>query len=469
MSTEVTLPVLGENVDSGTVVKILVSVGDKVTTDQPVLDLDTDKASVEVPASASGTVKEIRVKEGDTVRVGQVLFTLEEARTEEAQPEPEPRPEEAPRQPEAEKELKETAEEQEREKPAHEAPAGAERDSRKPQEMRAASSEAKPEERRPPRREPEVVRFPKQEPEPSREVVPAGPNVRRIARELGIDINEVTGTGPDGRISEADIRNYARSIILNSTVRRTALRAAAAELPDFTRWGEVERQPMNGVRRKTAEHVTLAWTSIPHVTHFDSVDITETEQLREGFARKVEEAGGKLTITAIAIKIIAAALRMFPQFNATVDLEHEEIIYKKYYNIGVAVDTERGLLVPVVRDTDKKNVLELSVELTRLAEKARNRKLTAEDMQGGTFTITNVGAIGGIGFTPIINAPEVAILGIARAKHEAVFRDGQIQSRLMLPLALSFDHRVIDGADAARFLRWVAGALEQPFRLTLEG
>ena len=226
---------------------------------------------------------------------------------------------------------------------------------------------------------------------------------------------------------------------------------------------------MNNVRRTTAEHVSQAWTSIPHVTHFDSADITELERLREGFAKKVEGAGGKLTITAIVLKVVAAALKVFSQFNTSLDAGRDEIVYKKYYNVGVTIDTDRGLLVPVIRDVDKKNVLDLSVELTQIAEKARNRKLGIEEMRGGTFTITNVGAIGGIGFTPIINAPEVAILGICRAKQEPVFCDGQFTPRLILPLALSFDHRVIDGADAARFLRWVIEALQQPFMLTLEG
>jgi len=477
MATEIKLPVLGENVDSGTVVKVLVSVGDSVTADQPVVDLETDKASVEVPASASGTVKEIRVKEGDTVQVGQVLLTLEaaaEAGTKKTKPEPAPeerpqKPEaavpEAPEAPEAspapvaEDALQTAAEAQETRKSA---PAPS------PQRVSPVAEE-KPEERHPPRRQPEVVRFPKQEPEPSREQVAAAPNVRRMARELGVDIIEVTGTGRDGRISEDDVRNYARSIILNSTAPRIAVKRGTVDLPDFGRWGEIERKPMSGVRRKTAEHLTEAWTSIPHVTHFDSANITDLERVREDFAKKVEEAGGKLTITAVVLKIVAAALKTFPQFNTTLDLAREEIIHKKYYNIGVAVDTGHGLLVPVIREVDRKNILELAVELTQVAEKTRNKKLAVEEMQGGTFTITNLGGIGGSGFTPIINSPEVAILGIARASHQAMFTDGEFKPRLMLPLALSFDHRVIDGADAARFLRWVAEALEEPLKLTIEG
>jgi pyruvate dehydrogenase E2 component (dihydrolipoamide acetyltransferase) len=244
---------------------------------------------------------------------------------------------------------------------------------------------------------------------------------------------------------------------------------ATSLAPDFSRWGETERKPMSGVRRKTAEHVQDAWTSIPHVTHFDSADITELEQLRQRYAKKVAEAGGKLSVTAIALKVAAAALKVFPQFNASLDTEQEEIIYKKYYHVGVAVDTERGLLVPVIRDVDRKNILDLSIELAQLAEKARNKKLAIEEMQGGTFTITNLGGIGGSGFTPIINSPEVAILAISRARLQPVFVDGQFQPRMMLPLALSYDHRLIDGADGARFLRWVAEALQETFVLSLEG
>ncbi|HKC87474.1 MAG TPA: 2-oxo acid dehydrogenase subunit E2, partial [Blastocatellia bacterium] len=318
---------------------------------------------------------------------------------------------------------------------------------------------------------PGVQPKPEEAPKPgeARELIAAAPSVRRLARELGIDINEVVGSEPGGRISEEDVRNYARSIILNVTRLRPAAVGMAAPLPDFSKWGEIERKPMSGIRRKTSARVSEAWQTIPHVTHFDQADITDLEELRRRFARKAEEAGGKLTITAIALKVVASALKVFPQFNASVDTAAEEIIYKKYCNIGVAVDTDRGLLVPVIRDPDKKNILELAVELTDLSEKARNRKITIEEMQGGSFTITNLGGIGGVNFSPIINSPEVAILGLARAARQPVFVDGQIAPRLTLPLALSYDHRLIDGADAARFLRWVAEALQQPLLLALEG
>jgi pyruvate dehydrogenase E2 component (dihydrolipoamide acetyltransferase) len=242
-----------------------------------------------------------------------------------------------------------------------------------------------------------------------------------------------------------------------------------APLPDFSRWGEIERKPMRAVRRKTAEHLSYAWSTIPHVTHSDKADITELEQLRKRYETKGEAGAAKVTVTAIAVKVVASALKTFPQFASSVDMPREELIYKKYCHIGVAVDADRGLLVPVIRDVDKKNILQLSAELAELAEKARNRRIAPEEMEGGVFTITNLGGIGGTHFSPIVNSPEVAILGIARARMEPVFLHGMFQPRLMLPLSLSYDHRVIDGADAARFLRWVAEALEQPSLLPLEG
>ncbi|HET9941691.1 MAG TPA: 2-oxo acid dehydrogenase subunit E2, partial [Terriglobia bacterium] len=295
--------------------------------------------------------------------------------------------------------------------------------------------------------------------------VPAAPSLRRMARELGIDIHAVAGTGPNGWITKEDVRNYARSIILNATVTETGRRSTT--LPDFSRWGAVERKPMSTIRRTIADHLHDAWTSIPHVTLFASADITELEKFRETTVAKAQSGQPKLTVTAIAAKVVSAALKVFPQFNSSLDSEREEVVHKKYWHIGVAVDTEHGLLVPVIRDVDKKSITDLSAELSQVAERARNRKLSIEDMQGGTFTITNLGGVGATNFTPIINSPEVAILGISRAAHQPVYRDGEFKPRLILPLALSFDHRVADGADAARFLKWVAEALEQPLKMLL--
>jgi pyruvate dehydrogenase E2 component (dihydrolipoyllysine-residue acetyltransferase) len=246
---------------------------------------------------------------------------------------------------------------------------------------------------------------------------------------------------------------------------------AAAPLPDFTRWGEVERQPMRAVRRKTAEHLSVAWATVPHVTQHDVADISNLEDLRKRYAKQAEGAGGALTVTAVATKVVATALKVFPQCNSSIDLAANEIVLKKYVNIGIAVDTDRGLLVPVIRNADTKNIIQIAVELTALSEKARTRKITLDEMQGGTFSISNLGGIGGTSFTPIVNVPEVAILGISRARMEPVYNKerGDFVPRLMLPLALSYDHRVIDGADGIRFLRWVVEALEQPFLLSLYG
>lgn len=434
MAIEIKLPVLGENVESATVVKIFVKAGDKITKDQAIMELETEKATMDLPSSAAGTVKEIAVKEGDTIKVGQTVLTLEDAGEKtEAKPT-------APPQKEPEKK----AEEKPAEKPAEE------------------PKEPKPEEKKP-----EEAPQPTEQAPPPREDSAATPKLRRMARELGLDIHTVKGTGDGGRITEEDVRNHARSIILNASGKEIS--SGPSPLPDFSHWGDTERRAMSAIRRKTAEHVQEAWNSIPHVTQFGSADITELEKTREAFAKRAEAAGGKLTVTAITLKVVAAALKVFPQFNASIDPGLQEVILKKYCNIGIAVDTEHGLLVPVIRDVDKKNIISLSVELTQSAEKARNKKLAVDDMQGGVFTITNLGGIGGAHFTPIVNAPEVAILGISRATMQPVFVDGEFKPRLMLPLSLSYDHRAVDGADGARFLRWVVEALENPILIALEG
>jgi pyruvate dehydrogenase E2 component (dihydrolipoamide acetyltransferase) len=291
-----------------------------------------------------------------------------------------------------------------------------------------------------------------------------------MARELGVEVDQVPGTGPDGRVSIEDVKEHARRIVTGIGATKGA-QVPSEPLPDFSRWGEIDRQPMRAVRRKTAEHLSAAWAAIPHVTQHDLVDVTALEDLRTRYAKKAEALGGNLTVTAVAVKVVASALKVFPQLNSSIDLAADEIVYKKYIHLGIAVDTDRGLLVPVIRDADTKNILQLSVEIAQLSEKARTRKISLEEMQGGTFSISNLGGIGGTAFTPIVNLPEVAILGISRARMEPVYskETGQFVPRLMLPLSLSYDHRVVDGADGIRFLRWVAEALEQPFLLALEG
>ncbi|MGC2446547.1 MAG: dihydrolipoyllysine-residue acetyltransferase [Candidatus Sulfotelmatobacter sp.] len=452
---EFKLPELGENISQGDLVRLMVAPGTKVSEGQPVMELETDKAVVEVPSSVSGVVKEIKVREGEKVKVGQVIFTLEGGTSaSEAM-----RPRNAP---------VEHVSGQHGARLAFQA---------------AIRAEGKTEEQALPPDQPQqavpVFSMPAQLGKVAgtehRQPVPAAPHVRRLAREIGVDIYEVKGSGPGGRISEDDVKAHAKTLVTAATAQAApqAGHFRQPQLPDFGKWGKIERVSMRGVRRKTAEHLAEAWNTIPHVTQHDRADITELEQLRARFAPKAEEAGGKMTVTAIALKVCAAALKVFPQFNASIDIEKEEIVYKQYINIGVAADTDRGLLVPVIRDVEKKNIVELAVELSQLSKKAREKKLTPADMEGGTFTITNLGGIGGVGFTPIVNFPEVAILGLSRSRMEPEWiqdKDGgKFEPRLILPLSLSYDHRLIDGADAARFLRWIAEAFEQPFLLSVQG
>jgi pyruvate dehydrogenase E2 component (dihydrolipoamide acetyltransferase) len=301
---------------------------------------------------------------------------------------------------------------------------------------------------------------------------PASPGVRRLAREIGVDINQVPGSGHSGRISLDDVKEQARRILSSVGSAGAAAPMAARgsrPLPDFSKWGEVDRQAWSNIRRVTAEHLSYAWNTIPHVTQFDKADVTALEELRKKYKDQVAKAGGGLTVTAMLVRILATAVKTFPQFNASVDGDRGEVVYKKYVNIGVAVDTDRGLLVPVNRNADQKNIQQIAIEINALAAKARDKKLTLDEMSGGGMTISNLGGIGGTYFTPIVNWPEVAILGVSRGTMEPVWDGTSFAPRLMLPLSLSYDHRVIDGADAMRFLRWVVEAIEQPFLLSLIG
>src|SRR6202140_1551078 len=454
VASEFKLPELGENIESGDLVRLMISVGATVSEGQPIMGLETAKAVVEVPSTASGKVREIKVKEGQKVKVGKVIFTLEGGFIAPAEAERKHEPVEHVSGQQAARlgfqlAMKAEGKTEERALPRDQPPPPAETTFSMPVQLgKVAGTE-------------------------HRDPVPAAPHVRRLAREIGVDIHGVRGSGPGGRISEDDVKLCAKSALLAAAAAAQAPRGTYAdpELPDFSKWGKVERVSMRGVRRKTAEHLRQAWNTIPHVTQQDRADITELEQLRAKFAPRAEEAGGKMTVTGIALKVCASALKVFPQFNASIDMAKEEIIYKQYISIGVAVDTDRGLLVPVIRDVDKKNIVELAAEMTQLSKKARDRKLTPEEMEGGTFTITNLGGIGGTGFSPIVNHPEVAILGLSRSRMEPEW--GQVESkfepRLILPLSLSYDHRLIDGADAARFLRWIAEAFEQPFLLSVQG
>jgi pyruvate dehydrogenase E2 component (dihydrolipoamide acetyltransferase) len=457
-ATEFRLQELGENISQGDLVRLMISPGAKVSEGQPVMELETDKAVIEVPSSVNGIVSEVNVKEGEKIKVGQLIFTLKasaSAQTETTRPQNQP------------------VEHVSGQTGARLAFQAAIRAEGKTEEQALPPDQPTP---RPP-----TFSMPAQLGKVAgtehREAIPAAPHTRRLARELGVDIYAVKGSGPGGRIGEEDVKAHTKATLTAlSAVSQAPPRAGhfiEPKLPDFSKWGKIERVSIRGVRRKTAEHLAESWNTIPHVTQHDRADITELEQLRARFAPKAEQAGGKMTVTAIALKVCSAALKVFPQFNATIDMEKQEIIYKQYINIGVATDTDRGLLVPVVRDVDKKNIVELAVELSQLSQKAREKKITVADMEGGTFTISNLGGIGGTAFTPIVNHPEVAILGLSRSRMEPEWiqnnSGGKFEPRMILPLSLSYDHRLIDGADAARFLRWIAEAFEQPFLLSVQG
>ncbi|MHA0039220.1 dihydrolipoyllysine-residue acetyltransferase [Deinococcus sp. PESE-13] len=435
-SQQVTLPDVGDNIEKGTVVTVLVGVGDAVSEGQPVIELETDKAVVEVPANASGTVQSVAVKIGDTVPVGGTILTLSAA---------------APAQPAAADAP--AAQPQHSSPPEQEAapPAGA------PQAQAAAPQQSGTQ-------NPQTF--------DGRPVVPAAPSVRRLAREIGIDIHTVHGTGIAGRISEEDVRRTAGTPSVQAQASAASAAAPApmaAPLPNFEKWGTVRREDMSGIRKATVRSMTTAWTTIPMVTHFDKADVTAMEETRKRFGARVEKEGGKLTMTHILMKVVANALRKFPKFNASLDLGAEQVVYKDFVNIGVAVDTPVGLLVPVVKDADRKGITELVLDLSELAGRARERKLKPDEMQGATFTISNLGGIGGHAFTPIVNSPEVAILGVSRGGFEPVWNKekGEFEPRNMLPLSLTYDHRLIDGADAARFLRSICESLEDPFLISL--
>ncbi|HUL72929.1 MAG TPA: 2-oxo acid dehydrogenase subunit E2 [Vicinamibacterales bacterium] len=451
MSVDFKIPELGENVEKGDVVRVLVAPGDVVKVDQSVLELETDKATIEVPTSVAGKVTEVKVKAGDKVKVGQVVLVLDGASAADT---PTARP---------------AAKAPEPATPAVEAPKPA-----APVDVPAAKA-AKPAaavvditSARPvvaPARHDVPAAAAAATAPAARELsapVPAAPSVRRYARELGVDIAQVPGTGPGGRIGQDDVMEHVKSVLAGGVVPA----GAPVELPDFSKWGEVEVRPMSNIRRKTAEHLTAAWRA-PHVTQHDKADVTALEDFRRAYGARVEQAGGKLTVTAIAIKVVAAAIARFPQFASSVDMARTTIIYKKYCHIGVAVDTPNGLLVPVIRDADRKTLTQIAAELSVLSQRARDKKLGLDEMAGSVFSITNLGGIGGTAFTPIVNQPEVAILGMSRTAIEPVWKDGAFVPRHLLPLSLSYDHRAIDGAAAARFLRFVAEGLEQPLTMWL--
>lgn len=413
---DVRVPRLAEGVESATVANILVAPGDRIEKDQVILELETEKAVGPIPSPAAGSVAKIHVKPGDEVNVGQALITL----TQEGVAEKAPRAEA---------------------KPA-------------PSDAKAARPVAAPADA-----EAGDYRYKS----PSGFPPPASPSVRKIAAELGIDLARVKGSERGGRITVGDLKAYVEQL-----QRRSSAPAAATEKPakaaapaiDFSRWGPVEKKPLSTIRRTIGQRMHDSWTAIPHVTQFEDVDITRITDLRKEYGPALAKKGKHLTLTPFVLKAVVAALKKHPVFNSSLDEATGEVVYKKYFHLGVAVDTEAGLIVPVLRDVDKKSLADLSAELNALVERTRNRKVALDELQGGSFTISNQGGIGGGHFTPIINRPEVAVLGIGRSSPKAVVKDGKIAARAILPIALSYDHRVIDGADTVRFIMDVVAMLE---------
>ncbi len=485
MKREIRVPEVSDGVTSGKVVSLSVSEGDRVEEDQTLLELETDKAVVALPSPFTGKITAILVDEGDEVEVGQVVMA--------GQPEGEGGQEEPAEQEEPAGEAKDEAPDREADQEAdQEAAAGTESRQAAPQRGKTEKAEEaeKPDEAEGEREQPAGEKPqaaapgrpsgqpaaggelppPRTETTPPDQVAPASPVVRRFARELGVDIHAVEGSGPGGRISQDDVRKFVKSV-MEGRAAAPALGGgpgtAARPLPDFSRWGEVRREPLSQVRRITAEAMAYAWATAPRVTQDDRADITALEDFRQQYNRKAA-AEGKLTMTAILVKLVARALELFPQLNSSLDLQNQELILKDYVHVGVAVDTPRGLLVPVLRDADRKGLGNIATELNATAAKTREGRISPADMEGGTFTISNLGGIGGTAFTPIVYAPQVAILGVSRASMEPVWDGQEFQPRLMMPLSLSYDHRVVDGADGARFLRWLCEALEQPLLMAME-
>ena len=422
---EFKLPVLGEGIDTATVVEVKVKVGDAVTVGQDVLDVETDKASMPVKSDVAGTVASIAVKQGDKVNVGAVIAVFDSRGT-----------------------------------TAKAAPAST-------QPSSAPASTAKSEQ---PTLQPTA--------NGKKDHTPAGPATRRLARQLGVGLAEVRGSGRGGRVTLDDVKGFVRTereqnkggsgSVGGLSGKTVADSFVIPKLPDFSKFGEIERKPVAKIRETIAKNLTVAWRTMPMVTQNDNADITDLEAGRKRIVDSLPKGAAKITWTVLAVKACVAALKEFPNFNSSYDMNGGELILKKYFHIGIAVDTERGLVVPVIKDADKKSIRDIASEVQSLAEKARTGKLAIDEMRGGTFTITNLGGIGGTSFTPIVNYPEVAILGMCRSQLQPVVKDGQIVPRLLLPLSLTYDHRVIDGADGARFTARLAQLFSDPMRLLME-
>lgn len=450
------LPELGEGIEEADVIKVLVAEGDVVEVGQPLLEIETEKAAVELPSETSGTVTKIHVREGETITVGQLIATIETG----AKPSDE----------KLKKAPAPAAEPERSEKPA-EPPVEAPEETPPPREEEVAADQTPQPE---PARSAPVA--PAETAEPGARVAFASPSVRKFAREIGIDLSTVQGSGPGGRITEEDVKGASRDRLASppaAPVSRDGSRQAprARPLPDFSHWGPVTRASVSRLRRTVARNMAQSWTDIPHVHLQHQADITSMEELRQQYKERARRAGGNLTISVMMLKVVASALRAFPKVNSSYDAEAQELIIKDYVHIGVAVDTERGLVVSKIENVDDKNIIELSVELNEIAQRARAGQLRLEEMQGSTFTVTNLGSLGTGFFAPIINWPEVAVLGLGRAEWRATWDEErrQFSPRLIMPLSLGHDHRVLDGADGARFMSWIVEAIGNPLLMSMEG
>jgi len=458
---EIKLPEIAENVEEGTVISVLVSEGDEIKADQDILELETDKASLEVPSPSGGTVKEILVSEGDTVSVGDVIMKVEESGDEggDDSEKDEAKGDQAAAE-EAESDKAESPKNRQKKPVKHENKSEdkSEKESEKEEGKTQETSGGKPD------RQGGGEKTKGGNGGGSASDVPATPATRRLAREIGVDITEVSGSGPGGRVTAADVKESSRGGKKGGGESRGGGESGGGRSDGGTR-----REKMTRVRSLTAERTMKSWQSIPHVTQFDEADLSGLNRYMEAAAPKVEKAGGKLTVTAVLVKLVAHALRAYPRFNAQIDMDAGEIEYQSQIAIGIAADTERGLLVPVVRDPDRKSITSLAIEIAELAKKARSGELDVSQMRAGTFSISNLGGIGGTAFTPVVVEPQVAILGVARAKTQPVHVNGRFEPREILPLSLSYDHRAIDGADGARFVTWIKTAIEDPFAALMEG
>lgn len=459
----VLLPDLGEDIEEADVLQIYVSVGDVVALEQPIAEIETEKATIDLPSSVAGTVTELHVKPGDTIKPGDPVLSVDLSAA--ASPSP---PETASQPAEQQEEQLAPHAQQVESTPAIAIPEAQQSEPSPAQQSENGSNV--PAERAPEPPPPTAAPAPLVDGDLDAPPVFASPSVRRFAREIGVDIRSVRGAGPGGRIDLDDIKRHARETPDPAPVSgHSAL--SPGPLPDFSEFGAVERVPLSRLRRTIKRNMAIAWHEVPHVTLFHTADVTELEQVRRDYRDRAEEAGGRLTITAILLKITAAALLAHPHVNSSLDVESDELVLKKYVHLGVAVDTPRGLVVPVIRDVDQKNIIEISVELTEISERARSGDLGLQDFRGSSFTVTNLGGMGTGHFTPIIHHPNTAILGIGRAERRPVWSEmlDTWEPRSILPLSFTFDHRVMDGADGARFMTWIADVIRQPLVLALGG